>query len=148
MGKFWISDDFIRKHARYLSGGAQRVYMALSSHVNKQSTTFIGQRKIAEYLGLSKTTVNEAIKELKAYQLLVRLTDKENGKPYQIKLLTVPNEVPKPYQLLVHKEDIKENYKEEGEEEKREYKGRERMLDALKEYPGLYQQFKNKKIST
>lgn len=108
MGKFWMSDDFVRVHARKLSTSAVAVYMVLSCHCNRHNQTTIGVRRVAEILGVSKTTVVKAMKELKVYQFLVQRTKGV----YQIRVPGVPVQSTEVYQDVVHKEEFKEVYKE------------------------------------
>jgi DNA-binding transcriptional MocR family regulator len=108
MGKFWMSDDFVRIHARKLSPSAIAVFMVLACHCNKDHKTTIGIRRMADTLCLSKTTVVKALKELKVYQLLVQRT---HG-VYQIRMPGVPFYDIEVYQRLEHKEVFKEGIKE------------------------------------
>lgn len=112
MGRFWIDDDFIDVKAKDLSIYAQMVFIALSRHTNKNGETFVGYRKIASLLNISKTTVQKAVEELEAYHLVVRFTDK-NGRPSHLRVGTVPSHSPPPYHSVVRKEGIKEIIKEE-----------------------------------
>jgi len=66
MGRFWIDDDFVRKHIQThkLSLKAIAVCMALCSHADHDGHTFVGQRLLGKELGLNKETVGLAIREL------------------------------------------------------------------------------------
>ncbi|MEI8360785.1 MAG: helix-turn-helix domain-containing protein [bacterium] len=112
MQRFWIPDAFVRKLARDLNTSDHSVFMALSSHANRNGETFVGYRKIAEEMGLNKDTVVKSIKRLKAYGLVVRLDKKINGQVSFLKLITVLFEQGQPSEPVVHKEVIKENFKE------------------------------------
>ncbi len=112
MGRFWIPDVFIMKYAKYLKSSAHSVYMSLCSHANREGITFISYQRIANDLGFSKTTVSNAVNELIAYQLLVRLT-KKTGRASHLKVLSVPKNNTKPYQNLGSKKYNKELFKEE-----------------------------------
>ena len=116
MGKFWITDKFLREDAKKLSIHAQMVYIALCCHANKDGITFIGCRKVASCLGINKDTVWKKIKELEVYGHVRRL-DKVNGKPSHIKILSVRPNTHKPSDHLRPKEEIKEDIKEDIKEE-------------------------------
>jgi biotin operon repressor len=142
--RFWLPDHFIRKYAKDLSIHAQMVYVVLCCHVNSNDITFIGCRKIAENLGINKSTVSKKIKELEAYGYVVRL-DKERGKPSHIRINSVPNKTYVPSHQVVPKEiNTKEVYKEKTDNKNKEipYKGRELMLEELKKInPKFYKKF-------
>jgi hypothetical protein len=131
-GRFWITDDFIRKHAKKYSVHQQMVYVVLCCHANKEKITFIGCRKIAECIGISKNTAYKAIKELEASHLVRRL-DKNIGKPSHIKIFDVPGEGILPYQMVGPKESNKESIKEDIKNNNKSYKGKEKAMEALKE---------------
>lgn len=111
MGKFWVQDDFIRKYAKGLSVYAQVVFVNLACHVDKNGETFVGYRKIAEELGINKNTVTRAIKELKGYGLVRHLGHKR-GKVSRIKINPVPLESDQVSQIVGHKEEFEEVFKE------------------------------------
>ena len=111
-GKFWMYDNFVREHAKYLSVYSQSVYMALACHCDARGETFIGYRRIAESLGIDKNTVNKSVNELIAYGHVIRL-DKKIGRASYLKLTSVLNENTQPSYHVGHKEVIKEVIKEE-----------------------------------
>jgi DNA-binding MarR family transcriptional regulator len=112
MGRFWIDDDFIRIKAKNLSIYAIAIYTALCSYVNGKGNTFVGQRRLAQDLNISKNTVTKAIKELEASHLVGR-SKGLNGQASQITLTTVPNQIIQPSHPAGHKEVFKEYIKEQ-----------------------------------
>src|SRR5712671_1027821 len=70
--RFWLLDAFIDSEAKSLTVYAQVVFVALSRHANRKGETWVGVRKLAEELGISKNTVVKAIKELSVSHLVVR----------------------------------------------------------------------------
>jgi len=64
MGRFWVEDDFIDNYAKKLSCKAQIVYICLKRHANNQAISSIGSRKIAEKLGIDRSTAKLALQEL------------------------------------------------------------------------------------
>lgn len=100
MRRFWIDDEFIDNYAKSLSLKAQMVYVCLCRHANGEGKTTIGCRRIAKKLGISKNTVNEAIKELQVSQLLGRRVNA----PSQSGYYTVPILGTHPSQSVGHKE--------------------------------------------
>jgi len=130
MGRFWISDEFIRVHAKELSCRAQIVYVALACYANAHGQTFVGCRRLAEDLSMSKNTVNKAIRELKASQMVEQLGQYQRGEVSRLQINTVPGSFILPYQLLGPKEVLKEVSKE-GQKQKIE------KLKKMKTYYGI-----------
>ena len=112
MGRFWVDDSFVREKARTLSIHAVGVYVSLSSHANGHGRTFIGQRLIAEELGIGKDTVTKAMKELEVSGLVRRL-ERGRGQVSDIELVGVRNEGVGVSAPVGHKEVFKEDIKEE-----------------------------------
>ena len=117
MGKFWIPDAFIRIYAKELSCRAQIVYVALACYANGQGVTFVGCRRLAQDLSMSKNTVNKAIRELKASQMVGQLGENGRGKVSHLLIHTVPGRFIPPSQLRGHKEEFQEASKE-GQKQK------------------------------
>lgn len=139
-GRFWITDKFLREYARRLNVYEQLVYIALCCHANREGTTFVGCRKIAEELGISKDTVNKYIKSLEASHWIRRL-DKKTGRASHFKVYSVPYEDCKVSYRLGPKEYNKELMKEESITNNKSFKGTNRILEELeKSYPILYEQ--------
>ena len=127
-GRFWISNNFMRVHARYLSAHAQSIYMYLCNRANRERETFVGYRRIAKELGFNKDTVVKKIKELKVYGLVIQSGSTKRGQVSSFKLLPVPNYPLKVSEESVQKECIKE-YPKEGT-----INTRELMDKALNDY--------------
>ena len=111
MNRYWMYDAFVRIHARNLKVHDQSVYMALSSHANRNKETFVGYRTIAREMGMNKDTVVKCIKRLIAYGLVVRLDKKIKGGVSVLKLSSVLFENGEASDHIGQKEYIKENYK-------------------------------------
>lgn len=109
------------------------VYVALCSHRNDTTnSTFVGYRRIAKNLGISKTTVAKCIKKLEACHLVVR-QKASSGRPSQLEIYAVPAEGALPYRVVVPKDMSNENFKEKKSP-------REITMQALREkYPKGYQ---------
>lgn len=134
MKRFWMADQFIDEYAKDLSFTSQAVFMALSRHANKEGFTFVGCRRLAQLLGMNKSTVSKALRELEQYGIIVRYPAKKRGGVSWKKVLSVRNEHASPSASVVHKEEFKElNKKEDNDLQKQPYKGRKRMLDAMKQ---------------
>lgn len=110
-GRFWVNDSFIDKRARNLSAYEQMVFIALCRHANAKGLTFIGYRKLGQELGFNKNTVQKCVTKLEAYGLVIRLSKME-GQPSHLKVVGVRFGSHQPGIRTVHKEDIKEEYKE------------------------------------
>lgn len=141
-GRFWMRDDFVDKYARNLSPYVQVVFVALSRHAGPDFTTFVGCRTLQDELGIDKNTVSKSIKKLMAYGLVRRVGKKSSG-AYILKIILVPFEGGMVYDRIIHKDSIKEYIKEDKNIKNKSYKGRERMMKALKEnnpkeYNNLY----------
>jgi hypothetical protein len=105
--------EFMEDHAKNIKTIDQAVYMALSFFVNRDRKTFVGYRKIGEYLKMNKNTVMKAVNHLIAYGLVRRLDNKENGRPSELQLTTVLFGEPEPYESVRPKELKKELLKED-----------------------------------
>ncbi len=137
MGKFWMLDDFVRIHSRKVKPREQAIYMALSSHANKQNETFVSTRTIGKELNINKDTVVRGLKKLIKEGFIER-TDKKVRNASVIRLLCVPKWKPKLSENFRHKEYNKELFKEK----KRFYKKSEpesigNILDKRKSKYGL-----------
>lgn len=109
--RFWIQDDFIRVQAKFFSVYDQVVYVTLCCFANKEWITFVGCRKIAKLLNISKDTVNKSIHKLEASRFIRRL-DNNKGRPSHIAILNVPSQPILPSTVVGHKENNKELIKE------------------------------------
>lgn len=139
-GIFWMRNDFVRIYAKDLSVYAQTIYMALCCHANKNKLTFIGYRKIAQLLNINKNTVNNHIRELIAYGLVIRL-DEKNGRASYLKINSVPFENSLPSNTVIHKENNKD-FKDRKNKKTDNYMGRDIVLKRLKEtHPDFYKKF-------
>lgn len=105
--------EFMEDHARNIKTIDQAVYMALSFFVNRDRKTFVGYRKIGDYLKMNKNTVMKAVNNLIAYGLVRRLDNKENGRPSELQLTTVLFGESEPYEPVRPKELKKELLKED-----------------------------------
>ncbi|MDD2758315.1 MAG: helix-turn-helix domain-containing protein [Patescibacteria group bacterium] len=143
MARFWIPDNFIRVYARDLKKHkAQMVYIALCCHCNAEGRTFIGYRKIGEYLSMNKETVGRAIKLLEAYGL-VRRSEYKIGRASELKILSVRFDGVIPSGLVVPKEEIKEYTKEEKNQNIID--SMEKMLEGLSvSNPAVCEQYKKR----
>lgn len=111
--RYWMRKEFMEDHARNIKTIDQAVYMALSFFVNRDRKTFVGYRKIGDYLKMNKNTVMKAVNHLIAYGLVRRLDNKENGRPSELQLTTVLFGEPEPYESVRPKELKKELLKED-----------------------------------
>ncbi len=104
-------DDFVRIHSRKMKPREQAIYMALSSHANKQNETFVSTRTIGKELNINKDTVVRGLKKLIKEGFIER-TGKRVGNASVIRLLCVPKWKPKLSKNFGHKEYNKELFKE------------------------------------
>ena len=88
MGRFWIDDEFIRSNSKKLRFSSIAVFVYLASRAGSDSTAYVGQRRIAEDLGMSLETANTAMKELIAFGFLER-TKKVKNKVFGILVSSV-----------------------------------------------------------
>jgi hypothetical protein len=81
MGRFWIDDDFVRKHIQThkLSLKAIAVFMALCSHADSRGFCFVGVRLLGKELGINKETAGLAVNELTASGLVGRCKKGKHG---------------------------------------------------------------------
>ena len=64
MSRFWMERSFVRGRARLLTVKAIAVFMALSCYANEDGKCFVGIRRLADDLGINKTTVTSGLREL------------------------------------------------------------------------------------
>jgi len=70
--RYWMPDKIIRSLSKLeLSTYDFAVYAYFCSRADKSGASFPGVRRIANDLGISKTTVQESVTKLEAYRLLV-----------------------------------------------------------------------------
>lgn len=105
--------EFMEDHARNIERIDQAVYMALSFFVNRERKTFVGYRKIGDYLKMDKNTVMKAVNNLIAYGLVRRLGKLDNGRASVLQLTTVLFGEPEPSETFRPKELKKELLKED-----------------------------------
>jgi hypothetical protein len=96
MGRFWVDDLFIDKQARSLSVYAQVVFVGLCRFANRKVDTFVGYRRLALSLSISKNTVVKAVKELEASHLVVRLGKGRQGVSHLKKASVPPENIQRP----------------------------------------------------
>ena len=76
--RFWMPRRFVDDYAVNLTPYTQSVYMALCRYADKDGFCFWGCRRLAEKLGMNKSTVSSSMKELVASGLTVRGIGKRN----------------------------------------------------------------------
>lgn len=131
-GRFWIPDQFIREQAKYLSVYDQMVYITLCCFANKKGITFVGCRKIAKLLNISKDTANKSIHKLEVSHLVRRL-DENIGRPSHIAILSVQPQPTLPSPSFGHKEYNKELIKERNKTTNK-YNGRKKAKEGFSNY--------------
>jgi len=112
--RYWMPDKIIRSLSKLeLSTYDFAVYAYFCSRADKSGASFPGVRRIANDLGISKTTVQESVTKLEAYRLLVRINNPKKGEVCHRRVGTVSYRYEKPCQPVVPKEYNKELIKEE-----------------------------------
>ena len=99
-------DDLARSHSPY----TQAVYMALCCHSDDKGFSFWGCRRIAEVLGINKSTVAASIREIIASGLAVRSYD-ERRRVAGVTIKDVRFEKVQVYEESVPKKVFKEDIK-------------------------------------
>jgi predicted transcriptional regulator len=69
-GVFILEDEFFNGYARILSPYILSVYVCLCRHVDKDQKCWPSQQQMAEELGISDTTIREAIKVLEFFRFI------------------------------------------------------------------------------
>src|SRR5688572_27673978 len=79
MGKdrYWMPRKFIDEYAVKLSPYTHSVYSALCRYADAEGFVFWGCRRLAEKLGINKSTAAASIRELIVYGLVVRGVGKQ-----------------------------------------------------------------------
>lgn len=70
---FWLDDSYLNGYARILGPYISMVYIALCRYVDKNQKCYPKQSTIAEEIGISAPTVNEAIKVLEFFRIIKKV---------------------------------------------------------------------------
>lgn len=78
--KFSINDRYYDEYAKICGPIATLAYMSLCRHVNEAQSCFPGQGTMADYLGVSRASINRGLRILKKWNIITIVgTKKEVG---------------------------------------------------------------------